>query len=344
MAHQDETIGPGGGPQLLHSLTVTAPGQKPQQVKLAGTLTIGRVPPAGLVLPYPEVSRRHAEIVLAGGAAVMSDLGSTNGVWVDGAQIGGPTVLAPGAQIRIGHVVLVYEAEPETATMMSAPQASAAPARPAGRLDDPLLHAAWLAAAGGQGREVMHAATLGGRLFAGFALHVAGPDRAAAVQAASIAQALREGLPGADPMHPAEAVSRLNDILAGKGQDGLVPALWAWSYDPAARVLEYCAAGHPPAFLIAPDGQTVVALDKRNPSPGLMPDFAFSHARLKLRPGCALALFGADVFDRPGAGGAPWGLADAQPLLRAAEGSPQQDAGRLQQALGDASVAVLHFP
>eukprot|EP01035_Chromulina_nebulosa_P004508 gene4508-6172_t len=141
-------MGPGSGAKLLHSLTVTAPGQPPQQVPLAGTLTIGRIPPAGLVLPFPEVSRRHAQIALAGGTAVVSDLGSTNGVWVNGAQITGPTVLEPGTQMRIGHVVLVYAAEPEPETMIAAAPAARPPGGTAqgdgGRLDDPALTAAGL--------------------------------------------------------------------------------------------------------------------------------------------------------------------------------------------------------
>jgi hypothetical protein len=329
----EETIGPGGGPKLRHRLVVTAPGQPPRQVSLSGTLTIGRIPPAGLVLPYPEISRRHAEISLAGGEAVITDLGSTNGVWIEGRQITGPTPLAPGTQLRLGHVLLLYEAEAEPEAMTAAP-----PIPAGGRLDDPLLQVAWQASGP---RDVLHAASLGGRLFAGFALTLSGPERAAAVQAASIAQALREGLPGADRMRPADGLTRLGTRLAGHPQEGLVPSLWCWSYDPAARVLEYCSAGHPPGFLLAPDGQAVVALDKRNPAPGLMPDFAFVPARLKLRPGCALYLFGSDLFARPGA---PWGLAEATPLLRGAGGSAPQEVARLCGALGEVSVAVLQFP
>ena len=48
---------------------------------------IGREPPADIVIPAPQVSARHAEIVAVGGDVYeLTDLGSTNGVFVNGVR------------------------------------------------------------------------------------------------------------------------------------------------------------------------------------------------------------------------------------------------------------------
>lgn len=53
------------------------------------------------------LSRRHAEIWVENGRVLLRDLGSANGTWVNGSQLGQDAVaLAPGQQIYLGHVPL----------------------------------------------------------------------------------------------------------------------------------------------------------------------------------------------------------------------------------------------
>jgi hypothetical protein len=53
------------------------------------------------------LSRRHAEIWLENGQTFLRDLGSANGTWVDGQNIGNQSLpLRPGMQIWLGHVPL----------------------------------------------------------------------------------------------------------------------------------------------------------------------------------------------------------------------------------------------
>jgi hypothetical protein len=72
-------------------------------------LVIGRLPECDVVLNDPNVSRRHAEIVLQGGEAVLRDLGSTNGCKVNGAHVSS-VVLADGDEIIIGATRMAFEA------------------------------------------------------------------------------------------------------------------------------------------------------------------------------------------------------------------------------------------
>jgi hypothetical protein len=71
------------------------------------TLVVGRGADAALHLDDPGVSRRHAEILLDGDEAVVVDLGSTNGTYVNGLTVGRKQ-LVDGDRIRVGNTELIY--------------------------------------------------------------------------------------------------------------------------------------------------------------------------------------------------------------------------------------------
>ena len=50
----------------------------------------------------PGVSRRHARVLVHGGRAVLEDLASKNGTFLDGERVVSPRVLEDGATIRLG--------------------------------------------------------------------------------------------------------------------------------------------------------------------------------------------------------------------------------------------------
>jgi DNA-binding NtrC family response regulator len=76
-------------------------------------LFIGRDPECDVCLPDAKVSRRHARLSRgeAGGAPLLTDLGSRNGTTVDGRPLEAsrPRPLAEGSIVRIGDAVLVLE-------------------------------------------------------------------------------------------------------------------------------------------------------------------------------------------------------------------------------------------
>src|ERR1700722_4640572 len=67
-----------------------------------GQFVIGRTPDCQLSLDDPLVSRRHALLTVHGGGVVVEDLGSRNGVEVNGKRIGEPGPLSDGDRIKIG--------------------------------------------------------------------------------------------------------------------------------------------------------------------------------------------------------------------------------------------------
>ncbi|WP_448614886.1 FhaA domain-containing protein [Modestobacter sp. URMC 112] len=96
---------PGRRPGLSHVLVVDGPGTR--HVLEPGSNVLGRGTDADIRLPDTGVSRKHADVQLEGGTAVVEDLGSTNGTLVNGRRVGRQE-LADGDVIRIGHSVLVY--------------------------------------------------------------------------------------------------------------------------------------------------------------------------------------------------------------------------------------------
>ena len=77
-----------------------------------GGALIGRSRECDVVLSDANVSRRHAELrPAAAGTWVISDLGSTNGVLVNGHRISGAASLRPGDRIALGTADIGFEFE-----------------------------------------------------------------------------------------------------------------------------------------------------------------------------------------------------------------------------------------
>lgn len=69
-------------------------------------ITIGRAPDSTIVLSDDYVSTRHARVYPSGSDWVVEDLGSTNGTWINKTRVTGPTVIEPGADLRIGRTTM----------------------------------------------------------------------------------------------------------------------------------------------------------------------------------------------------------------------------------------------
>jgi hypothetical protein len=74
-----------------------------------GENIVGRDEAASVRLDDPMVSRRHARILVSGSGALVEDLGSKNGTFIDGQPIAtGPMPLRNGIQLAFGTVLVVY--------------------------------------------------------------------------------------------------------------------------------------------------------------------------------------------------------------------------------------------
>lgn len=72
---------------------------------------LGRSRDVDVVVDDPNVSRRHAEVRPSGGSWTVRDLGSTNGVKVNGRRIHGPQSLKRGDVIELGTARVTFDLE-----------------------------------------------------------------------------------------------------------------------------------------------------------------------------------------------------------------------------------------
>jgi hypothetical protein len=70
---------------------------------------VGRSRDCDITVEDPNISRHHAEVRPSGGSWIVRDLGSTNGVKVNGRRIQGPQSLKPGDTIELGTSKLTFD-------------------------------------------------------------------------------------------------------------------------------------------------------------------------------------------------------------------------------------------
>jgi len=86
---------------------------------LDGENVIGRDEGVAVRIDAPGVSRRHARVIVSRGQAILEDLGSKNGTYVNDRRIDVPTPLPDGSVFRLGRLLLLYRCGPDTGSTVS---------------------------------------------------------------------------------------------------------------------------------------------------------------------------------------------------------------------------------
>jgi pSer/pThr/pTyr-binding forkhead associated (FHA) protein len=102
---------PGATVVLAMPRLVIMTDEKPgtEHVLKAGITVLGRSPKSDIQIPFSEVSRKHAEIVWEADGYIILDLGSENGVLVNGQRVK-KHVLSDGDVVQIGPQKLIFKA------------------------------------------------------------------------------------------------------------------------------------------------------------------------------------------------------------------------------------------
>ncbi len=97
-------------PAPLASLLVRTGAMKGSRLPVrVPVVNIGRADFNDIVLSEPSVSTSHAKLQRRDDIWVLSDLGSTNGTFVEGEIVTGETALTPGTTLRFGDVAVLFE-------------------------------------------------------------------------------------------------------------------------------------------------------------------------------------------------------------------------------------------
>lgn len=318
---------------IIHLLDLeAAEGQPARRITIGpAPLTIGRGAQCGLMLPSGDVSRNHCVITLDGEAAIISDLGSTNGTIVDGERAGGTVRLTPGARLTLGPFTLVYrsgrasefarteEVEKDLARAVRYVTALLPPPIAAGpvRADWRFVPSANI---GGDGFGY---GWLDDHRFAAWLLDVSGHGVGSALLAASVMNLLRvHSLPGTDFADAAAVLVALNDRFQMDNQGGLYFTIWYGVYDTRSRILGFGCAGQHPGFMMSPGATAPQPLWVKNPGIGLAPDWPYRRAEVAVPPGARLHLFSDGAFEIATADDRQLSIADFLAVLAA---PPQPD-------------------
>ena len=96
-------------------------------------VNVGRADYNDIVIADPSVSTTHAKLQRRDDVWVLTDLGSTNGTFVEGEPVTGETALTPGTTLRFGDVAALFEPhdEPQPPGSRASSPAAAPEPRPA---------------------------------------------------------------------------------------------------------------------------------------------------------------------------------------------------------------------
>jgi len=97
-------------------------------------IVVGRSPACDVVLDSPEVSRSHCRIEALNGAVLVTDLGSRNGTFVNGARIEAPSSIRSDDEVEIGGFCLACSIIGSDTALHDRPVATKAKVAPGGSI------------------------------------------------------------------------------------------------------------------------------------------------------------------------------------------------------------------
>jgi serine phosphatase RsbU (regulator of sigma subunit) len=344
-------------------IVVVAQGQPGARYEVGlDPLTVGRDEARHIVINDAQVSRLHLQVALVRGEVVVEDLGSSNGTFLDGQRIKGPTILPADASVRVGSHLLRHERRsPREVSKETELQRELERAR---SYVQSLLPPPWTDGAMRIDWTYVPSTQLGGDIFSyanidaehkGVCLmDVAGHGVGPAMHSVSVLNVLRQrALPGVDFTDPAQILQGLNTMFPMDTHDGLFFTTWIGVYSPATRQLRFASAGHHPAWLFAP-GVAPQPLRTKGLMIGAMPDSPYVMQEVTVAPGSVLYLFSDGAFEVTTVDGRQCGISDLLPLLGGAGSGTSGEAERIFQAVkqlskpgpldDDFSLLVMTFP
>ena len=277
-----------------------------------------------MVIPDQGISRCHCRIENRFGEIVVTDLGSTNGTFIDGRPVSGSIILPVDSELQVGQQVLRHEYR--VRREVEASQELDRDLHKARQYVLSMLPAPWRTGPVTTEWIVLPSTRLGGDAlgyheldkdrYALYLVDVSGHGARAALHTVSVMNVLRHhALPRADFTQPAQVLQGLNAMFDMDEHAGMYFTIWYGIYDGQRRTLRYGSGGHHPAFLVPPGRGEAVPLHTRNVAIGTTPEYPFKSEEVQVPSGSALYLFSDGVFEIITAAGAEWRLQQFVPMI-----------------------------
>lgn len=284
-------------------------------------LSVGRVPPADLILADTNVSRLHCRFAIAGSRLLLTDLGSTNGSFVDQRRVAGTKAVPVGSTVRVGGHIFLYELitdeqlrrAAESDRDMDAAVGYIRALLPAPRETGPLAIDWHFEPSAKIGGDAFGCEPLPDGRWMIFLIDVSGHGAAAALHAVTITTFIRQRAFACDPGAADAVLAELDRRFPMEAHGEMFFTAWYGLYDPATRRLAYASGGHHPAMLLA--GGARQGLATRNRLLGFGGTKPFAAAEIAVPAAASLYLFSDGVFEFDDRTGRRWALGDFTALL-----------------------------
>ena len=316
----------GAADAVGHYLVVVQGAEPGKRIELdSAALTIGRdAKQATMVFPDTQVSRVHAMVRVVNGKAVVEDLQSTNGTFVDAARVESRLTLREGNILRVGGHALRYERRSRRDVERSRElDRDLLKARKyvQSLLPEPIhtgpVLAEWSFVPSSQlGGDAFGYYWLDPTTFVFYLLDVSGHGVGSAMHSVTVLNVLRQrALPNVDFRNPSEVLANLNDMFQMDSHNGLLFTMWYGVYRTDERVLTYGSAGHHPAYLVPPDRQTSRPVGSPALMIGAFPKMTYEVEHTPVPAGSSLYLFSDGLYEIVTKDQQRWELSDLLPLF-----------------------------
>jgi serine phosphatase RsbU (regulator of sigma subunit) len=315
----------------------------------ASGATLGRSPPADIVLNDSEISRSHCRFTVADGGLRMTDLNSTNGTYMDGARVKGEVSVVVGALVRMGRHTLKHELWTEREILQRDEfdrEIQKANAYVQALLPQPIaggpIQAEWsFHPCSKLGGDAFGYGPLNDNEFLVYMIDVSGHGAGAAMHSVAVMNLLRQrAVPGANMSEPAQVLAALNAMFPMEDHAGMYFTMWYGVFNRTSRELRYATAGHHPAFLLT--GGDPIPLRTRGGVIGAAPGTVYRTDGVQVPSEADFYLFSDGVFEIVTKEGAEWRLDDFLRLLPGAKSEEQSEtAGLFGQVRGLARAGGL---
>ena len=166
-----------------------------------------------------------------------------------------------------------------------------------------------------------------------YLLDVSGHGLRASLPSLAVINLLRSrGLSNVDYYQPNTVLGGLNQTFQMSDRNDKYFTIWYGVYDQQSRCLTYSSAGHPPAILLTPTGQSVEQRLKTPGVPvGMFPNIEYVNASCQVAANSSLYVFSDGIYEIEPQTNSHWGLDRLINLLKKYQRTPERDLKRLLQ-------------